>query len=427
MTLSPTPPIVKPQTCTICKQNFPSKNALFKHLKQVAFHTENEYVLRLSLPLEKVAILYGYSPKPLPTTKGDESNKLTDGESVAQLVTKAVQEVEVDLQKMAKASVLEHSSSSNDSSDGVFSLILSQAKNLSSGIPISRTHGNSTRSHENAAQDENTGALSEVMCLRISPMYPPGEKDEEKKKAALEMWLNEVNIKISASVEKINQGIDSNAIGGRIQVFGRLKVPKNFNAETDTTNRKMSYLLPIDFFVGEHSCFTLDDFANMKDLVCFDDLKGIASHNVWKENGEINDRDKIVRFMFSLKKMMKKFITLAQPLDQNDHSAVLEKKNNNASRNLSRRIKDRNYREEKESHECRRAESETVIKPSSMEQTTKSSSLEKNENKKKQFVLRRKRYHNFTSNLMAHDFLAFRRLDRFHHKSMKKRISKSVS
>mmetsp|Transcript_19363 Transcript_19363/g.28025 ORF Transcript_19363/g.28025 Transcript_19363/m.28025 type:complete len:96 (-) Transcript_19363:1313-1600(-) len=35
----------------------------------------------------------------------------------------------------------------------------------------------------------------------------------------------------------------------------------------------------------------------------------------------------------------------------------------------------------------------------------------------KTHVLKRKRFHNFTSTVMAHEFLAYRRLDRFFHRA----------
>jgi len=43
------------------------------------------------------------------------------------------------------------------------------------------------------------------------------------------------------------------------------------------------------------------------------------------------------------------------------------------------------------------------------------SKQEDNENKQL-YVLCRKRYHNFTKNVMAHEFLAYRCIDRFYHK-----------
>ena len=125
---------------------------------------------------------------------------------------------------------------------------------------------------------------------------------------------------------------------------------------------------------------------------------------------------------------MQKFMTIAEELDLSDKSAVLEKEHNThkIKRNkLKNKGKNRKLAVENSSGGYIMQKSDIDNKTGDVNKTDNQDHPDQSHSKK-EHVLRRKRYHNFTPNLMAHEFLAFRRVDRFYHKSTKKRISSQV-
>ena len=435
-------------TCSYCQKVLPSKNALFKHLRKVAYHSDDADVIRLSQPEDKVAVLYGYSPYPFQSisTEGEEkeqsnnnivhkndlnSNSLLEGHVAAKLVMKAIMDVEQDLRIRAKLN-LENGDENNCDSGNVMAMIHQPAQQEKISALINRTFGSSSRNNEALSQDIGTGALSEVLCAKVSPLIvdtgentKTNDEIEKEEKLAIQAWLKEVNAKIMSILER--QGLSCQDRLPRLKVFGRLKVPNKFNAETDVTSRKVSYILPLDFFVSSNNLsVTLQDLT--RNMVCFNggNASSCGITNARKENVTFDGADEITQkwilFMFRLKKVMQRFMTIAEELDPSDKSAMLEKEHN--SHKIKRnKLKNRgkNRRLNNSSNQNVNDEDEKKVEDDANNEEGCCQSK-----KRKEHVLRRKRYHNFSPSLMAHEFLAFRRVDRFYHKSTKKRTSPQV-
>jgi hypothetical protein len=175
----------------------------------------------------------------------------------------------------------------------------------------------------------------------------------------------------------------------------------------DVSHRRVEYLLPADMLFTGESDERSEFFASLPDFK--------AGHLSSEENIKSTGRE----YLYKLKKLMQLMTTQIVELDQSDASAVLEKEFHNKRRKRNR------TKQQKKRDDKRRDKNETNIKNDSGVDSVKAdkSSTDTNvtpqttDNKTTTRVLRRRRFHNFTPRVMAHEFLAYRRLDRFYHRA----------
>ena len=220
-------PPKKQVICQRCEKPFPSKNALFRHLKaSIGSNTSclkpeevaefMEIVVNREENFEKIAILYGYIPSDYYLHQDSNINStlnqgwgLKDGDHAAQLLLEAAQEVS-----------------------------LGAVKIDTQALKANRSYGCDSRCDDikkYLCQDKNTGALSEVLCMRLPPLFcDEGDSQEEKKvneRQASQKWIAAVNKVLCERIQSLKGNKVENYHAGKIQVFGRLTVSKKFNAE----------------------------------------------------------------------------------------------------------------------------------------------------------------------------------------------------
>jgi hypothetical protein len=105
-------------------------------------------------------------------------------------------------------------------------------------------------------------------------------------------------------------------------------------------------------------------------------------------------------YLGKLKKIMQMISTQIIELDTNDKAAVLEK---------GFSLQKRKGQTQKSNQKNKKNDSKSRGKDKSVTTVVKSSEGCK--------VLKRKRFHNFTESVMAHEYLAYRRLDRVYHRA----------
>jgi len=269
--------------------------------------------------------------------------------------------------------------------------------------------------------------------------------------------------------------------GGCIRVFGRAAVPKKFNAETDVTLYRTEYILPVDFLFGGRSTESSPvegmDYATFVNRTvpfesgwnpygqgeeAVDQEKRGGGHWAKHKKCRPEDVEKIIKYLYSLKKIFKKLTTNIEILDLEDKDAVMEKQFNKKKRDGRREKNDdkrsarkgrndrkrsggendekrprRSDRDEKQrgaklADGCGTEENatvdgstagdavvagtETVVAAAPVAPPAEPAVDRLTTGKKVAHVLRRKRYHNFTPSVMAHEYLAFRRMDRMYHR-----------
>lgn len=364
-------------TCERCKTPFPSKNALFRHLKaSIGASTSclkaeevNEFmekVVNREENFEKIAILYGYILSDFYLHRGikgqtisdDEGWGLKDGDQAAQLLCEAAQEV-------------------------------SLGRNVDIDIfKVNRSYGIQSRSkdiQEYLRQDEYTGALSEVLCIRLPPLFhDKGESEDEEEanlRNATQKWVEAVNSTLLGKISQLCQN-DCHKHLGKIKVFGRLTVSKKFNAEMDVSHRRIDYLIPAELLYGpklEEEGHSLDQF--FRNLKTFRRGQTVRQSN---ENGILTKLNRLKRLM---QKFCTKFVRVEMSSDKERESP---NENDVISSNW-----------QQSDQEIDDIDEET---PKNAKASTKVKAA-------------RRRYHNFTPKMMAHEYLSYRRVDRFFHRA----------
>mmetsp|Transcript_4650 Transcript_4650/g.6048 ORF Transcript_4650/g.6048 Transcript_4650/m.6048 type:complete len:840 (-) Transcript_4650:96-2615(-) len=402
--------------CKGCKEPFPSKNALFRHLRLSAgkcltpeeYDDFMKYVVNREENCEKIAVLYGYIPSDKYLRQGCEVHKqslsslgsgdlqnsdddtpsshhgLRDGEHAAQLLLEAIQIVslgkDIENEEIIKKSP-------NSCSSKLFK--------------ANRSYGCNTRQYEivnHLAQDSYTGALNEVMSLKTPPLIFNENFSEEEKnisqKVAVEQWISKVNKVLRQKISYlVGQGHSlETGSEGQVKVFGRISVPKKFNAESNVSHRRIDYLLPADFLYGpvaEASLGkTMEEFCEL--IPSFH-----PDHIVEHDN-----KEGVLTVLYKLKKLMQKFCSHVVERETTDADALLENK-----------IKSQSDKNNEESDNKGRVTKKPFTDENSLNKT------KDNSKKEKDYVLKRRRYHNFTPKMMAHEYLSYRRLDRFFHRA----------
>lgn len=356
--------------CERCSKPFPSKNALFRHLKS-SIGSSNSCLTPEEIPefmakvinrkdrFEKIAILYGYIlsdyylQRDLHIQTDDGKGwGLKDGDHAAQLLTEAAQEVSLG----AKVETQDE-------------------------FKANRSYGCNSRSKDiqgQLCQDKNTGALTEVLCMRLPPLfYNEGDNEEDKtknEKEANDKWVEALNSKLVDKILELNDDKESHRHLGKIQVFGRLTVLKKFNAEMDVSHRRVDYLLPADLLYGP----TVKEIGHSFEQFC--------GHMISFNRGQTVDQSNehgLLTYLHKLKKLMQAFCT--QIVD----------------------VEVRDGEEKKDQDEGNHEECKTSL-------SNESAQVKPTTTMRKKAM--RRRYHNFTPRMMAHEYLSYRRLDRFYHR-----------
>lgn len=383
-----------PAKCEGCGSEFPSRNSMFRHLKATngaclspqAYQDFNRYVLLQDR--KKVLLLYGYLILPSDSKFPEGTpwhNSIENGHDAA---GKLLQTLE------------EH--------------CLPTGEEPSKEIPkINRSYGNTGRNFDALQQDDRTGAMTEVLATRLPALA-----------MASEDWL-----------DSVNELLDSK--GYPIRIFGRLDMPHSkFNAEMDVTHRRVEYLLPADFLLPgqplelesfyESLPSFIDGFRNYKNAKEQSTI-GAELEALNEETDQPSDDTKT--YLFKLKKTMQSLATKVVELDSQNDAAVLEKR----------------FSIQKRKRQCYKSEKKTLAKDKqrdskcnaevkeSLSRSEETKSRERGHkekdgngkvnqkhagnNNKGSRVLRRRRFHNFTDFMMAHEYFSYRRMDRMYHRA----------
>jgi tRNA U38,U39,U40 pseudouridine synthase TruA len=196
---------------------------------------------------------------------------------------------------------------------------------------------------------------------------------------------------------------------GRIRVFGRVAIQqKKFNAETDVTHRRVDYCFPASLLFissregSSHTALrsratTLQEFCDS--LPSFQPGSKACLASI---NGPYNNRpdEKTLSYLHEMKQIMKRISTQVEELNDCDAAAVLEKDFHDAKRKKKKQTNKGNRSEIVTSNTTSNTDESTPVRPHSSKR-----------------LLKRKRYHNFCPRILAHDFLAYRRVDRIFHRA----------
>lgn len=285
---------------------------------------------------DKVLILFGYLPTP---------SLIGNGSDAARLLINAIQEWENQLGKIA--------SDSNE--------CMEQLK-------FSRSYGSEKRCVDIVSQDEDTGAITELVSVRLQPL---------RKDSTCDQFLDGVQDILDKKLAYLSPV--------PIRILGRQGMSQaKFNAEMDVTHRRIEYLLPIDFLSWSCTAFK----TKVEALPSFSENH---KHNmIRQEESEFVKPDVEVRtYLHKLKKYMQMLSTQIIQLDMSDKSAVLEKEFS---------LQKRKTQSKKSNRRKRKNKGEADDSNSDFLKGATSHSLVKNEGQK---ILKRKRFHNFTKTVMG--------------------------
>jgi tRNA U38,U39,U40 pseudouridine synthase TruA len=414
-------------TCDGCQKQFPSKNKLFQHLAVnsdgcLSPDEYNEY-LRNPRHFEKIAVLYGYLPgtdyrrSKIP----DGACGIEGGQHAAWMVTEAIDRV----------------CRGKDSESNVD--MASWSADKAAAFKINRSYGTLSRNSNAAEQDEYTGAITEMLVTNTSPLFfdfANADKDdnEEQHKEKVTAWVNSVNQQLDCMISCFKSSCKDWS-PGRIRVFGRLSIPqKKFNPETDVVHRRVDYCFPADLlYVPKVS----NDHLSMSDTAVQLQTKTLqefldkmpsfppgvparvfdaSDTSTTRKNEDdyqeaplgrefrpsVRPDDTTLTYLFKMKKVMQAFTTQVEDVNPNDSGAVLEKKFSEMKRNKQK--------EQPRKKKQRKQAQQNSKTDNNEEETGSTKALTKR-------FLRRKRFHNFSNRVLAHDFLSYRRLDRIYHRA----------
>jgi tRNA U38,U39,U40 pseudouridine synthase TruA len=353
-----------PANCHGCGEPFASRNAVFRHLRETngqclspSDYQDFLHYVNTTSNLQKTIILYGYIPTSTCKISNDSRAPLLNGNDAAGFLLEAI--------------------GCKDER-------------------INRSFGSNIRATDVVAQDDNTGAVTEVLVVRIPQLT-----------TSLDEWIETVQDKLSYMTS------------GEMQVFGRLEMPqKRFSAEQDVSHVRVEYLLPADFiFTGSSEQERLEFFKSLPDFHA-----GRAREN------HVKPSPVSLENLIQLKQLRRLFTTKIVDLDTSDPSAVLEKEFH-VQRRKRHRKKQQDKRIDKQQHDGsitndeqqneKKAPSHADNNDESFHHNESKQNDDKMSHAKKTGstkVLQRRRFHNFTPRVMAHEFLSFRRLDRFYHR-----------
>ena len=396
-------------SCNGCQEKFVSKAALFRHLRasEGKCFSPEEYkdfvkFMNSESNREKIMILYGYIPGDYYLSLGLKNEKVTihsdspkqgvcDGQHATQLILEAIEIVsyEGDIDEEVKSSKI--------------------------NARPNRSYGHFSHSSDICAQDELTGAVTEILTTKAPPLLvedcSKAEK-QAKEEEATKTWIDKVNSVLGQITSDL--AIDAKVeFPGIVKVFGRLQSPKRFNAEMDVNNRRVDYLLPADVIFG-----TDQITSGMQMGEFFEKNEEFHPERIADYKGHISTTDskrQDFTYVYKMKKLMQRFCTPVIDLDKNDKAAVLAKEFHRQKR--MKKGKGSKNHKSNENGNGKGQDEEKEDRMTSEETVEKMLEKQKNDKGDKERVLVRKRFHNFTRTVMAHEFLSFRRVDRFFHRA----------
>jgi hypothetical protein len=338
------PKVSSETSCKGCGQKFSSRNKMFKHLQATdgACLSKEDYLdfckYVRKQKHDKVLILFGYLPFP---------SLIKNGDDAARLLIKAIQQWENQVDGI-----------SNESDEN------------NEPYKFNRSYGNDQRCMNIVAQDEDTGAITELVSVRLQPL---------RKDTTGDQFLDAVQ----AILDK--QFASQSPVP--IRILGRQGMADiKFNAELDVTHRRIEYVLPIDFL--SWSCSSTDSKSRVEALPSFSENH---KHNMTREEEpDFAKPDMKVRtYLYNLKKLMQMLSTQIVELDMSDKAAVMEKGFSLQKRKAQSKKSNRRKQETKgeATSEAKNGESEGSI-----------ANAVKTEGQK---ILKRKRFHNFTETVMG--------------------------
>ncbi len=160
--------------------------------------------MRKSVKPPKVVLLYGYLP-----FNGDKSSTLPvirDGQDAGTILMEAINDIQNEIDEI--------DDSENNGGENA--------------AKLNRSYGHFSRSTDIAKQDVDTGAISEVMTVRLYPL---------RAGLSLDDWLDRVQQKLHSKFERADMmDSDDQDFLTPIRILGRLDMPnKKFNAEMDVS------------------------------------------------------------------------------------------------------------------------------------------------------------------------------------------------
>ena len=437
----------KPCVCEGCGASFPSKNALFRHLRETVGkclppHEYEEFLIHVvnnQRNLDKIGVLYGYLPSQHYLDGGEEDGiGVTGGDLAAVMVLQAIDRVSLG------AAAGEASARAGKPPKTTEELL----------GKVNRSYGFNSRCAAVEGlleQDAHTGAMSELLCSFAPPLL--GSEEDGSAERERRKWIDEVNAELKRAVGDLPMS-PGGGHPGEIRVFGRVHISnKRFNPEIDATVRRIEYLMPLDFLVpaisdeskgvriprveGVHQT-TSDRQYYFDSTPSF--RVGKNSRLVDHDTSMTDERPspEALTYLFRLKKLMQRMTTHVVAVE-GDTGSKLEKDFSVQSRKKAKGRSQAMRDEKRDERRKKKGEQEDDGHDAEVKEGPKSSS-KKVDGKKKQkkskdaadatstksgpvdqykgtHVLKRKRFHNFSPQALAHDYLSFRRMDRFWHKA----------
>lgn len=209
--------------CNGCGLEFSSRNAVFKHLKETngACLSKEDYknfvrYVRKSVKPPKVVLLYGYLPYSGPS-------EIRNGDDAGAILLQTIEELQNEIDGFSDD---EESANANANSEGD-----GETNNQSSSKnKINRSYGFTSRSAECVQQDLDTGAVAEVMAVRLYPI---------RADMSIEDWLDQIQKKLDTRFAQERKSFTSDIETYNttpIRILGRQDMPNmKFNAETDVS------------------------------------------------------------------------------------------------------------------------------------------------------------------------------------------------
>ena len=367
--------------CKGCGLIFSSRNKVFKHLNDTdgACLSKEDYVdfcqFVRQLVNEKVMILYGYLPI---------QNIIRNGSDAATILINAMKQWE-------QTHIVNNNNNNNGSSSST-SEENNNNNNNNHNIKYNRSYGNDQRGISIVAQDNDTGAVTEVLSVKLLPL---------KSKFTVDEFLEGTQQILDQQFSK-----NDNITVTPIRILGRQSVAhqfQKFNAEMDVSHRRIEYLLPMDFLswsVGQHDLKT-----HLEQVPSFSEnhKHTLGKHTELPDNARPNEAVK--QYLHDLKKLMQQLSTNIVHLDVTDESALLEKEfslqkraSHRRKNNKTNHTNNNNNKNPKKTKKQRPSDDNTKVETTNDLVTN---ALEITNHGEGYKLLKRKRFHNFTETVMG--------------------------
>ena len=448
-----------PNICKGCGVVFPSRSAVFRHLNEthaicLSEKDREEYLVHMlkNQKREKVILLYGYWIPPIyefpfASKHSERPDVLRNGEDVAEFILNLVEDVSTTTSNVHVTSSGSTTATTTNTTATTTAAVSTEAPPSSSSSKANRSYGH-IRSNV-LAQEDGTSAITEVLSTKLLPLV-----GSDLKRAVAE-WIRSTNQQLCHKL----QSVSSQA---KIRILGRLYMPMGkFNAEMDISHRRVEYLLPAEFILPKRLLTDLPSFteesrhrmvskpsmvhhSNDRDDDDDDDAEGndVDHINIPPPNESISTNnttfqrpsDEILNILTRFKRLMKNLTTHVIDLDIADAAAVFEKQFHDQKRKKQRDFRNNKHMNKGKDSTERESnargsvttdeQDNVVVVPKTMQngnQNENGTGKKRERNTKvittNDKVLRRKRYHNFTPTVMAHEYLSYRRMDRFYHRA----------